>query len=70
MRFSLSGEATRITCWLAPGRRVVLLTVFVKTKMREAAEVTRAAWAQKICEAEHDAAHDEFSRAITEEELR
>lgn len=61
---------TRITYWLGAGRRVELLTVFVKTKTRQTAEVTRAAWAQKICEAEDDAAHDEFSRAITEEELR
>ncbi|GAB2693593.1 type II toxin-antitoxin system RelE/ParE family toxin [Kitasatospora kifunensis] len=70
LRFSLGGEATRVTYWLAPGRRVVLLTVFVKTRMRETAEVTRALWAQKICEAEHGEAHQEFSRSITEEEAR
>ncbi|MDH6120641.1 hypothetical protein ABH930_003916 [Kitasatospora sp. GAS204A] len=70
LRFSLGREATRITYWLAPDRRVVLLTVFVKTKMRETVEVTRALWAQKICEAEHGEAHEEFSRSITDEETR
>ncbi|MER8184077.1 type II toxin-antitoxin system RelE/ParE family toxin [Kitasatospora sp. NPDC094015] len=70
LRFMLEGQATRLTYWLAPGRRVVLLTVFTKRRMRETAEVNRAVWAQKICEAEHGPAHDEFSRTVTEGELR
>ncbi|MDG9692744.1 type II toxin-antitoxin system RelE/ParE family toxin [Streptomyces sp. DH17] len=53
LRFELDGEAVRIPYWLAPGQRIVLLTVFRKTRMREAAEVERAHQAQKVCEAEH-----------------
>lgn len=32
----------RVTYWLAPGRRAVLLTVFRKTRMRQTEEVLRA----------------------------
>ena len=32
----------RITYWVAPRRRIILLTVFRKQRMREAAEVERA----------------------------
>jgi hypothetical protein len=53
LRFELDGEAVRIPYWLAPGQRIVLLTVFRKTKMREAAEAERAHQAQKVCETEH-----------------
>lgn len=62
LRFELDGEAVRIPYWLAPGRRIVLLTVFRKTKMREAAEVERAQQAQKVCEAEHDPAQHTYDR--------
>jgi len=56
--------AIRVTYWLAPGRRAVLLTVFRKTKMREADEVLRARRVRKRCEAEHPPAgrHDVYSR--------
>jgi hypothetical protein len=56
--------AMRVTYWLAPGRRAVLLTVFRKTKMRETDEVLRAQRARKLCEAEHPPAgeHDVYSR--------
>ena len=56
--------AFRVTYWLAPGRRAVLLTVFRKTRMREADEVLRAQRARKQCEAEHPPAgkHDIYSR--------
>ncbi|MGW1175909.1 type II toxin-antitoxin system RelE/ParE family toxin [Kitasatospora sp. NPDC002543] len=64
LRFRLDGAATRITYWLAPGRRIILLTVFTKARMRETAEVTRALWAQKTCESEHPPAHEEFSRIV------
>ncbi|MBV2154329.1 type II toxin-antitoxin system RelE/ParE family toxin [Kitasatospora sp. SUK 42] len=70
LRLRLDGAATRITYWLAPGRRIILLTVFTKRRMRETAEVTRALWAQKICESEHEPAHEEFSRIVPEGELR
>ncbi|MFD7643281.1 type II toxin-antitoxin system RelE/ParE family toxin [Kitasatospora sp. NPDC059795] len=70
LRFGLAGAATRVTYWLAPEQRIVLLTVFSKTRMRETAEVTRALWAQKICQAEHLPAHEEFGRAVTKGDIR
>ncbi|NBM15116.1 type II toxin-antitoxin system RelE/ParE family toxin [Streptomyces sp. GC420] len=68
LRFSLSGAAMRISYWLAPEQRIVLLTVFRKTKMREDAEVKRARQAKRLCEAEHSAAHETYSRDAQEEE--
>ncbi|MBF6174340.1 type II toxin-antitoxin system RelE/ParE family toxin [Nocardia blacklockiae] len=69
LRPTLDGAAIRITYWLAPGRRVVLLTVFRKTRMREDFEVKRAKLAQQTCQAEHEAAHEEFARNIEKGEL-
>jgi hypothetical protein len=71
LRFSLRGREQRITYWLAPGRRVVLLTVFHKTRMRENAEVDRASTVQQQCEIEHQPAssHEIYDRAVKEEEL-
>lgn len=34
LRLSLSGNAVRISYWIAPGKRIVSLTVFHKTRMR------------------------------------
>lgn len=62
LRPTLDGAKIRITYWLAPGRRIVLLTVFRKTKMREDVEVKRAKLAQQLCRAEHEPAHEEFIR--------
>ena len=62
LRFHLLAQQSRITYWLAPGRRIILLTVFRKTRSAEATEVARALQAQKICEAEHGPAHDTFER--------
>src|SRR6516165_6651362 len=53
LRFHLLAQQPRITYWLAPGRRIILLTVFRKTRSAEVAEVARALQAQKTCEAEH-----------------
>ena len=39
LRFHLLRQQTRVTYWLAPGRRVILLTVFPKTRSAETAEV-------------------------------
>ncbi|MGY2034452.1 type II toxin-antitoxin system RelE/ParE family toxin [Nocardia gipuzkoensis] len=69
LRPTLDGAAIRITYWLAPGRRVILLTVFRKTRMREDAQVKRAKLAQQICQAEHETAHQEFIRTIEKGEL-
>ncbi len=62
LRFHLLAQQPRITYWLAPGRRIILLTVFRKTRNAEVAEVARALQAQKTCEAEHGPAHDTFDR--------
>jgi hypothetical protein len=51
-------QQPRITYWLAPGLRIILLTAFRKTRSAEAAEVARALQAQKTCQAEHGPAHD------------
>ncbi len=64
LRFHLLAQQTRVTYWLAPGRRVILLTVFRKTRSAEIAEVARAMQAQKRCEAEHGPAHDTFDREV------
>lgn len=64
LRFHLLRQQTRITYWLAPGRRVILLTVFRKSRGAETAEVTRALRAQMICEAQHSQAHDIFDREV------
>jgi hypothetical protein len=42
LRFTIRGGRTRITYYIAPGRKIVLLTVFTKTRQREAREVVRA----------------------------
>lgn len=39
----------RITYWIAPHRRIVLLTVFHKTRMRDDREVERARRAMRRC---------------------
>ncbi|MCC3769124.1 type II toxin-antitoxin system RelE/ParE family toxin [Streptomyces sp. UNOC14_S4] len=62
LRFTLDGNAVRVTYWLAPARRIVLLTVFRKTRQHEAAEVERAQQAQKVCEADHDPAEHGYDR--------
>ena len=64
LRFHLLTQQTRVTYWLPPGRRVILLTVFRKTRSAETAEVSRALQAQKACEAEHRPAHVTFDREV------
>jgi hypothetical protein len=54
LRFDLGRQAIRITYWIAPGRRIILLTVFAKTKDRDRAQVARAKKAMLSCmQAEH-----------------
>jgi hypothetical protein len=62
LRFHLLRQQTRVTYWLAPGRRLVLLTVFRKTRSAETADVARAVRAQQTCERSHGIAHDSFDR--------
>ena len=52
LRFRLGREQRRISYYIGRGRRIVLLTVFRKTKMREIEEVARAATAMRRCIAE------------------
>jgi hypothetical protein len=52
LRFYLDGRPTRITYWIASERRIILLTVFVKTQRRERREVERAKRAFERCIAE------------------
>ena len=59
LRFYCGGERVRITYWITSGRRVIMLTEFHKTKMREFAEVERARQAMKRCQAEGHTADEE-----------
>ena len=59
LRFYLAGQPTRISYWVAPGRRVVLLTVFVKTRRQERHEVRRAKQAMERCAAEEHTVEEE-----------
>ncbi|MFD8342446.1 type II toxin-antitoxin system RelE/ParE family toxin [[Kitasatospora] papulosa] len=69
LRFSLgcNRDATRISYWLAPGRRIVLLTVFRKTRQGESAEVARAKRTKALCEAAHEATLDVYTRTTEAE---
>ena len=58
LRFHLDGRAVRVRYWIAPGRRIVLLTVFAKTRMREVGEVERARRALARCLAEEHRVED------------
>jgi len=59
LRFYLSGRPTRVTYWMAPGRRIILLTVFPKTQRQERQEVRRARQAMERCAAEMHTADEE-----------
>ena len=59
LRFYLSTRATRIAYWIASGRRIVLLTVFVKTRDQERREIARAKKALEACRTEWHTADDE-----------
>ncbi|WP_433250045.1 type II toxin-antitoxin system RelE/ParE family toxin [Streptosporangium sp. CA-135522] len=49
LRFHLDEFAMRLTYWIAPGRRIVLLTVFHKTRVRDDREIDRARRAMRRC---------------------
>ena len=59
LRFYLGSRATRITYWIAPGRVIILLTVFAKSRPNERREVERARRAMVKCMNEHGRAGDE-----------
>lgn len=64
LRMHLEPDDWRLTYWLAPGRRVILLTVFRKTKMREEAQVARAIAAQADCARMHGEGHEIYERPV------
>jgi hypothetical protein len=64
LRIPLHPLDVRVTYWLAPERRVVLLTVFRKTRAQETAEVERAQRVQRECDASHGHAQDAFDREV------
>jgi hypothetical protein len=60
LRFYCGRQRVRISYWVAPGRRIIALTVFTKTKMRETGEIERAREAMARCQAEgHTADEDQ-----------
>ena len=54
LRFHLGAEQIRLTYWIAPGRQIVMLTVFRKTRQREAAQIMRARRALWVCQQSHE----------------
>jgi phage-related protein len=63
LRFHLDRQAVRITYWIASGRRILLLTAFIKTRMREDREIERARRALARCIAEaHEVAEESEER--------
>jgi hypothetical protein len=52
LRFYCGGERIRVTYWIAPGRRIIALTVFAKTRLHQSAEIGRAARAMARCQEE------------------
>ena len=59
LRFYCGGQRKRISYWIAPGRRIVMLTVFTKTRMRETGEISRAEAAMARCQLERHTAEAE-----------
>ncbi len=59
LRFHLDPDAVRVTYWIASDRRIILLTVFRKTRMREEHEVDRARRAMVRCMTEVHMADEE-----------
>jgi hypothetical protein len=54
------GDAMRVSYWIAPVRRIILLTVFRKQRRQERAEVERAYKAMQRCiEESHVAEEDD-----------
>ena len=59
LRFYLGTQQTRITYYIASGRRIVLLTMFPKTKPREVREIERALRAMERCITEGHTTEDQ-----------
>lgn len=59
LRFYLDRESIRVSYFVASGRRIILLTVFRKTKQREEAEIARAQAVMGRCIAEGHTAEED-----------
>lgn len=59
LRFHLERQAIRITYWIMSGRRIVLLTVFPKTRTHDDREIARARRALARCIDEAHQAEEE-----------
>lgn len=59
LRFFVGREQTRVTYYIATGKRIILLTVFRKTKQVERREVSRATKAMEKCIAEGHTAEED-----------
>ncbi|MHB1510371.1 MAG: type II toxin-antitoxin system RelE/ParE family toxin [Acidimicrobiales bacterium] len=59
LRFHLGRQQTKITYYIATGRRIVLLTVFVKTRQRARLEVQRGWRAMQASIAEGHTVEDD-----------
>ena len=53
LRIRLRDVAARVTYWCTPDGRIVLLTVFRKTRQHDQRQIDRAVRAQKLCESDH-----------------
>jgi hypothetical protein len=62
LRFYCGGLQQRASYWIAPGRRIILLTVFRNTRSKEAGEVERARRAMTRCQDERHTADEEVAR--------
>jgi len=62
--FHLLAQQTRIAYWLAPGRSIILLTVFRKTRNAETAEVARAVARPESLRGRARSGHDTFGREV------
>ncbi|MGC4805118.1 type II toxin-antitoxin system RelE/ParE family toxin [Micromonospora sp. DT233] len=62
LRFYLERDPVRVTYWVAPDRRIVLLTIFRKTRMREYREIERARRALEGCVAERHSVNERAQR--------
>lgn len=58
LRFYLGDNMIRISYWMAPAQRIVLLTVFPKLRPRESREVARAKRAMEKCIRENHTADE------------
>jgi hypothetical protein len=59
LRFYLGREQMRVSYFFASGGRIIRLTVFRKTRQREAAETARAEAAMSRCVAEEHTAEED-----------